>query len=625
MVTREKITVMNRTLKISSILLVLLLSACNDDFMDRLPETEIGTENFFNTEEDLSIYIYSLYNFPIVSAVGGTGGFHTQMYAFDAYHTTDNANNTGNTELKSMMIGTPSSSTLTEGWWWSQLRDINLFLENFSNADIPEESLDHFEGQARFFRARFYYHMVKRYSDLPWYEEAIETGDEESLTKPRDSRDFVVGKIFEDFDFAVNHVKEDQLPGAVDKWTVMAYAARAALHEGTFRKYHPELNLTSSADNYLEYARDYSRELMDNGGFSIYSTGDPMSDYQTLFSSVDLAGNPEVIFHIICEDGVVNNSDGTTEFGEYEICPSKDLLQDYLMDDGTPFTSIPGYDTLGFVAEFQNRDPRLYQSYAYPGWEIVYTSTYATGPPGPYIQSLSKNFTGYHQIKGFPNTLDLPRMRSIDIPVIRLAEVLLIYAEARAELGELTQADLDLSINRLRDRAGMPPLMMGTPADPVQQAKYPLVTGSTPAWQELLEIRRERRIELAFEGRRYDDLYRWNCGRLVENEPEGIFFPGLGKYDLTGDGYDDIILIDVSESIPAQEDKEMNELGVVLRYYRVGLQDSDADLYLENGNSGNVEGIKERGTFLEPKYYYRPIPETQVLLNPNLEQIFGWD
>ncbi|MDX1315304.1 MAG: RagB/SusD family nutrient uptake outer membrane protein, partial [Eudoraea sp.] len=109
------------------------------------------------------------------------------------------------------------------------------------------------------------------------------------------------------------------------------------------------------------------------------------------------------------------------------------------------------------------------------------------------------------------------------------------------------------------------------------------------------------------------------------NEPRGLYFPGLGKYDLTGDGYDDIILIDVSESIPLPEDKEVNGLGVTLIYYRAGLQDSDAGVYLENGSSGNIEGIKERGTFLEPKYYYRPIPETQVLLNPNLEQIFDWD
>jgi len=612
---------MKKITTILSILLIMLFSACNDDFMDRFPETEIGKENFFNTEEDLAMYIYGLYDFPGEASVttSAGGSFHNQMWSRDAYITTDNGNNTGNTELKTMMISTPDASTIVRGWTWGRLRDINFFLENFGDADISDELLNHYEGLARFFRARFYYDKVKRYSDVPWYDKVIGTGDTEALTKACDPRDFVVGKIFEDFAFASQNILENQPDGAIDRWVALAYQARAALHEGTFRKYHPELSLTASANTYLQIARDAAKELMDDGGFSIYTSGDPMSDYRALFDNVDLTGNPEVIFVLLCEDAVVDNEAGTTEFGEYEICPTKDLLQDYLMDDGSYYSSIPSYDTLKFVEEFQNRDPRLYQSFAWPGWELVNTATYATGA-GIYIQSISKNFTGYHQIKAFHNTLDLPTQRSIDIPVFRLAEVLLIYAEAKAELGELTQGDLDISINQLRDRAGMPDLMMGPPVDPVQAARYPLV--SSP---ELLEIRRERRIEIVFEGRRYDDLYRWYAGKLLENEPRGLYFPGLGKYDLTGDGYDDIILIDVSESIPLPGDKEVNGLGVVLRYYRAGLQDSDAGVYLENGSWGAIEGIKERGTFEEPKYYYRPIPETQILLNPNLVQIFGWN
>lgn len=616
---------MKNTIKIFGLLLIVMFSACDDDFMNRVPETEIGKENFFNTEEDLAMYIYSLYDFPGSATLSPYNSIHNQMYAKDAYIAADNCNHTGNDEVKTMMLGSPSSSTISEGWTWERLRNINFFLDNFGDADVTEEVLKHYEGLARFFRARFYYDKVKRYSDVPWYEEVIETDDEEALMKGQDPRTFVVDKIFEDFNFATQNVMGNEPDGALDQWSVLAYAARAALHEGTFRKYHSELSLTSTANTYLEYARDYAKEIMDNGGFSIYSTGDPMSDYRALFTSADLTSNTEVIFPIICEDGIVDNADGTTEFGEYEICPTRDLLMDFLMEDGTPFTSIPGYDTLGFVDEFQNRDARLYQSYAYPGWEIEYTSTYATGPVGPYVQSLSKNFTGYHQIKAFANTLDLPKMRSIDLPVFRFAEILLIYAEAKAELGELTQGDLDISINQLRDRAGMPHLMMGAAVDPVQEARYPLVNGSTANWRELLEIRRERRIELVFEGRRYDDLARWSCGKLLEKQPKGIYFPRLGSYDLTGDGYDDIMLIDVSESIPAAEDKVMNGLGVVLRYYRAGLQDSDAGVYLENGSWGHVEGIKERGTFVEPKYYYRPIPETQILLNPNLVQFLDWD
>jgi len=605
---------MKKLMIIFNIIFLVLYSNCSDEFMDRFPETAIGIENFFNSEEDLKMYTYGLYDFPST----------WEMQSNDAYMTTDNCANTGNTELKTMMVGDPSSSTITGGWNWSQLRNINIFLENFSKAKISETLLNHYEGLARFFRARFYMDKVKRYSDVPWYDKVIKTSDNEALTKPRDTRESVVGKIFEDYDFASQYVQEDQPVGAVNKWTILAYKARHALYEGTYRKYHAELVYQTTADTYLEMARDAAKEIMDNGGFSIYSTGDPHHDYESLFNSTDLTNNPEIIFTVINNTDVKNSGWWEFAFGEYETCPSKSLLQDYLMNDGSFYSAQAGYETKLFVEEFQNRDPRLSQSYAYPGWELINNATYATGA-GIYIQKLSKNFTGYHQIKGFVNNTDYNVYQSLDIAVLRYAEVLLTFAEARAELGELTQADLDMTINVLRDRAGMSHLTLNPPVDAIQEAKYPLVKSATTQWKELLEIRRERRIELAFEGFRFDDLMRWHAGKLLEEEPKGIYFPGLGKYDLTGDGIEDIILIDVSETIPLPENKEKNSLGVTLIYYRAGLPDSDAGVYLENGNSGNVVSIKDMGSFIEPKYYYRPIPETQILLNPNLTQIFGWD
>jgi hypothetical protein len=616
--TMKKITILFSTL------FLFLFSNCSDEFMERFPETTIGKENFFNSEEDLKMYTYSFYDFPGTSSEMYYSGGVWDMYSADAYITTDNCANTGNTEVKTMMIGNPSSATIVEGWNWEKLRNINFFLENFGKANISQELLNHYEGLARFFRARFYMNKVKRYSNVPWYDKVIETSDKEALTKPCDTREFVINKIFEDYDFASQYVQENQPTGAVDKWTVLAYKARHALYEGTYRKYHSELNLQSSANTYLEIARDAAKEIMDNGGFSIYTTGDIYHDYESLFNNTDLTSNPEIILTDVNETDVKNSGWWAFAFGEYEICPSKSLLQDYLMNDGSFYTDQPGYQTKLFVEEFQNRDPRLYQSYAYPGWVLVYTETYATGA-GVYIQKLNKNFTGYHQIKGFVNTTDYNVYQSLDLPVVRYAEVLLTYAEARAELGELTQADLDMTINVLRDRAGMPHLTMNPPVEAIQEARYPLVASSTTQWKELLEIRRERRIELAFEGFRYDDLMRWYACKLLEEEPVGIYFPGLGKYDLTGDGIEDIKLIDVSETIPLPEDKDTNSLGVKLIYYRAGLPDSDAGVYLENGTYGNCVSIKDMGTFIEPKYYYRPIPETQVTLNPNLTQIFGWN
>lgn len=586
--------------------LLLALSACNEDFLDRFPETSIGKENFFNTEEDLNMYVNNLYNFP------GHG-----IYIWD--NVTDNQATTGATEMKTIMTTTPSSQTVVGGWNWGELRTINFFLENFSKADIPQDQLDHFEGLARFFRARFYMDKVQRYSDVPWYDQVLGTGDEELLYKPQDPREMVVGKIFEDYQFAAEHVKADQPAGAVNQWVVKQYMARHALYEGTYRKYHDELGLQGSANGFIEMARDLAKEIMDSGAYAIYNTGKPESDYYNLFVNPDLSNNPEVILATVYIPNLWNSGNWAYMFGNYESSPSRDLLQAYLMKDGTPYTDQADYETKLFVEEFADRDPRLKQTYAYPGWELRRTETYAQGR-GIYIQQLQKNFSGYHQIKGYVNDPDQDVFNDQDVPVLRYAETLLIYAEARAELGQLTQADLDMTVNVLRDRAGMPHLTMNPPVDPVQQTRYPNITSA-----ELLEIRRERRIELALEGYRFDDLMRWKAGPLIEAEPQGLYFPSLGKYDLTGDGVEDIILIDVSDDIPSGPDKEVNSLGKPLIYYKAGMQDSNADVYLLNGVSGTVQTDRERGVFMEPKYYYRPIPQTHVTVNPNLKQIQGWN
>ena len=592
---------------VPALLIIGLMQGCNDDFMDRYSKTGIRKENFFNNEQDLETYLLSLYDFP-----------GTEIYVSD--HSTDNAATTGSTEIKNMMIGTPTASTIIDGWDWNQLRKANYFLENVGKAQVEQERLNHYEGIARFFRAKFYMEKVKRYSDVPWYT-MVMTNTDANLYKGRDPRTTIVDSIFADYSFARQYVQDDERSGSVSRWVVLTYMARHALHEGTYRKYHPELSLQSTADQYLRLARDVAREIMDDGGFSIYTTGNPGQDYGSLFNSTDLTQNKEIILGTFSENNLRNSGWWGYMFGNYEVNPVRNLLQAYLMDDGTPYTNQAGYKTNLFTQEFTNRDPRLSQTYAYPGWVLVNTSTYAQGA-GIYIQQLTKNFSGYHQIKGFVNETDVATQNSVDVPVLRYAEVLLIYAEAQAELGNLTQADLDETINVIRSRADLPALNLAVASDPVLAAQYPNVSGTQK--NVLLEIRRERRVELALEGFRFDDLMRWHAGKLIENEPEGLYFPGLGKYDLTGDGVDDIILIDNTQSIPSEANKEQNSLGKKLIYYRVGPAGSDASFYLSNGTSGTAVTDPERGTFQEPKFYYRPVPQQQVNLNANLKQIFGW-
>lgn len=597
-----------------SILFVAILlatQACNDDFLERSPQTEISEKDFFHTADDLDTYLYSVYNF------GGVGIYVEDM-------STDNAATTGVTELKNMMAGSPTAANVTDGWTWDQLRKINYYLDHFGTATLTEAQRNHYEGLGRFFRAKFYMGKVARYSDVPWYEKTL-TQDDPDLYKGRDTRTTVVDKIFEDLEFARQYVDADageDRPGAVTKWVVRAFMADAALFEATFRKYHTELNLQSTADKYLTLAREVADEIITDGGFALYNTGKPESDYASLFTSGSLEGNSEVILGRFYEAGLLNSGWWGYMFGNYEVSPSKDLLQTYLMADGTPYTSQAGYATNQFVEEFADRDPRLKQTFAYPGWELINNSTYAQGA-GIYIQELSRNFTGYHQIKGFVNNTDTDVQNNLDIPLIRLAEIYLIFAEAKAELGTLTQGDLDGTVNLLRARAGMPALAIDPAVDPVLQAQYPLVDGGQAA--VLLEIRRERRVELALEGYRFDDLMRWHAGARAEIEPEGLYFPGVGKYDLTGDNIDDIILLPADAEIPAEANKEKNSLGKTLVYYRVGAIGTEgATFYLKDGEHGNIATASDLGTFEEPKFYYRPVPQPQVLLNPNLTQIMGW-
>lgn len=582
----------------------LFYQGCSDNFLDVSPQTEIGRENFFNSSDDLDMYLNSLINWIGFSAI--------------YIEQSDDATTSGNAEFMTIMRNDVTSRQITAGWNWDRLRNINYFLENFENANLPQSALDHYEGVARFHRARFYMEMVQRFGDLPWYDKVLGS-DDEDLYKARDTREYVIDRIFEDYAFAAEHIRNSVPSGAVSNMVARTFMARHALHEGTFRKYHDYLGLPY--ERFLQISRDEAKRVMDNGGFNLHSTGNPQEDYAALFKSTDLQGNSEVILLNRSIDGERNSGWGNTGFGHFEQSHTKAMVQTYLMADGSYFSSQPNWHELSYVEEFENRDPRLRQSFTYPGWVLQNPSTVAQGTAGqPYIQQMSQNFTGYHTLKWFINNSSASFRNSIDIPVLRFAEILLIYAEARAELNELTQNDLDMSINRIRDRAGMSHLSIAPPVDPVMQQRYPNVSSAV-----LLEIRRERRVELFNERHRFNDVMRYRAGHLFEELPKGLYFDGLGNHDMTGDGIPNIKLIPHTETIPQSENREQNELGQTLIYYRAGPYGSDAQVWLEHVDHGVILARDNMGTFQEPKHYYRPIPDRHVQINPNLVQIFGWE
>lgn len=603
---------------LSTLLLTFLLS-CKKDFLDRSPQTSILLDKFFKSEQDLSLYVNGLLSIPGNWTYTGDQG-------------TDDKATTGNVETKNILYGTVSSQTIkddgkdkdkdNDGWGWGRLRDINFLLQNLANVNVSSEVKNHYAGLAKMYRALFYIAKVKRYSDVPWYSESLTFSDRDALMKKRDPRTMVVDSIMRDLEFASANVREKVPSGTPGKWVAKLIYSRIALYEGTYRRYHPELSLQGTANTFLQKAADVAAEVMASGKFQIYTTGKAESDYASLFSSADLSGNKEVLLaNAYDRDLGFTTTLNNGYILDYELSPSRDLLQTYLMADGTRFTDQTGYQTFQFVQEFQNRDPRLKQTFFYPGYTRA-------GSDAPYIQRLNKNFTGYHQLKGTINTTDQKVFENTDFPAYRYAEVLLNFAEARAELGSLTQGDLDNSVNLLRSRAGMPAMNLAVVngnIDAVYAAKYPDVSGANKG--VILEIRRERRVEMACEGYRFDDLMRWRAGKLLEAIPEGIYFPGLGKYDLTGDGVADIKLVGKDEKTPPDVAAEKNSAGVNLVYYKAGAWGENVTVFLKNATAGGTIVTDTRARiFISPLYYYRPIPFTQMTLNPNLgPQPFGWE
>ncbi|MGZ8509985.1 MAG: RagB/SusD family nutrient uptake outer membrane protein [Chitinophagaceae bacterium] len=592
---------------IACVMVLMALVSCKKDFLDRYPQTSIPPDLFFKSEQDLSLYINGMLTLP------------SRDDAYLGDQNTDDKATTGFQEINSMMTTTPSSQTIINGWSysdWQRLRDINYFLENYDQAAEQQAVKDHYAGLARFYRAMFYMNKVKRYSDVPWYSKTLNPTDPE-LNKGRDSRAVVVDSIMADLEFAATHVrsKGDVPAGTPYDMVVKLVQARIALYEGTFRRYHPELNLQATAAAFLTKAAAAANDIITSNQFSL------AGDYASLFNSANLTGNPEVLLARIY-DHALGLGASQYPFFDYEMSPSKDLVQTYLMKDGSRYTDQAGYQTFQFVKEFQNRDPRLSKTVVPPGAVLV-----EFGATRPYVQLLAPKFTGYHQMKGYINSTDAKTINDVDLPAYRYAEALLIYAEAKAELGELTQSDLDNTINLLRARAGITtPLDLATAnsnPDPVLAAKYPDVTGANKG--VILEIRREKRVEFAAEGYRFDDLMRWHAGKELEKIQEGLYFPGLGSYDLTGDGVIDITLIDKSTPIP--DTPPNNSLGVPIKYYQVGTINDGVTVALKNGTAGGpIVTDGEIRNFAEPKFYYRPVPNAQVTLNPNLgPQLFGWN
>ena len=571
---------------------VVSLSACD---ITLYPEDKVTPGTYFRNETDLQLF---------------TNNFYTSLpSATDIY--ADEADIIINPALDDKISGQRIIPETGGGWSWTTLRQINYYLEN-SYRCSDEAVRKHYDGIARFFRALFYYEKVKRFGDVPWYDKVVGSGDKDLLNKPRDSRKYVMEKVLDDLNYAIANISETKDVYRVTKWAALALKSRVMLFEGTFRKYH---NL-GDWEVCLQESVKASEELIKDGGFALFSKGS--TPYADLFMTLNAT---ETSSEIILARDYNNTVQIRHSVQNYTKSPTagctgvtRRLVDAYLMKDGSFHTARANYDKLGFVEECKNRDPRMAQTLRTPGYQIDGVSTPA---------DLSSMKLGY-QLRKYYINVQYDGFSEVDMPVFRLAEIYLNLAEAKAELGTLTDADLDNTVNKLRARVGVTgKLTTSATVEPWIADCYPTLKALNPSnLGVILEIRRERTVELVMEGFRYWDIMRWKEGKVFEEEFLGMYIAGAGQIDVDGDGAGDFNIVTAGNAGVSIAGKDL-KVGENLTLVIPGATSQ------YNGESGFLtvhrQDVMQR-EWKEDRDYLYPIPtKERVLTNGVLTQNPGWN
>ena len=597
--------------KITYILLsaCFLLTSC-EDFLNRDPDAKVGSGDYFTDEGSLLTYINGFIQKYTPSAADlGYGDGYSDIMATE----------------KSFTFLTNASWTpdLQSGWSitnWTPIYNINYFLVHMREAKgLSEATYNHYEGTARFWRAWQYFEKVKTFGAVPWYDEPIDPEDMVALYKPRDSREYVMERVLEDLNFACEHcyTSSDWINCArINRYIALAYKARVCLFEGTYRKCHSVDPSTGKAwedkqasAKFLRECAEACEELMAAGVYSIVNNPAKVkTQYRELFTQ-EAVNTTEVIWARQMSVGMTTFHDLTWRYtsGSYgqRWSLDQDFVKTYLNLDGSRHTAT-GEE---FTTEVENRDYRLSQSIITPGYTKLVGGISTATPP-----DFTVTLTGYQVIKF---NIDDKAYESASVsynslPIMRYAEVLLNYAEAKAALGEMDAAVWDQTIALLRSRAGVTPVVPDK-ADPYMEAYF--LKTVTDKW--ILEVRRERGIELCLEmGLRWDDDMRWHMGDLLtsDNNPwTGIWIGNTGyTYDFTGQSTDDNGDPVPDFYIRPGEDTEHSR----------AISNTGANQTFSLNAAGNIVWEYKR-TWGEKKYL-RPIPQTAITRNPNLEQNALW-
>lgn len=552
-----KLVSMKRFNIISALCVAIGFTSCD---LDLTPMDQISDASYWTKSEDFRLATNNLY-WGLADA-----------FQFDDNHS-DIAYGKGADDISNGSYIAPVSD---EEWdkTWEQIHNANYILERAESSTLPESEIGRWIGETRFFRAYNYWKMMKKFGGVPKIEIALTTESPE-LYAERATQQEIADFILSDLDKAIpvlpkqSNISSDEM-GRVSQGAALLLKARTALYQGTWEKYHDG----SNADKYLTIAINAAQTLIDSHEYDLYKgMGDDSYKYLFILQGDD---SEEVILAKRYYKLRLTHN-WSRELLLNAMTPTKNMADLYLCQDGLPIeksSEFRGYETM--TSEFENRDPRMPMTFVVPGSEVfieggIWAKTY------PGFLGSNATHTGYLIRKFMDETEDaLNKIGEYDFKEFRYGEGLLILAEALYEKnGQISDADLDITINQLRKRVNMPALT------------NQFVTDNGLDMQT--EIRRERTVELAFEGYRRDDLRRWGIAdEVLPQALRGVKFVGT-EYELK------------YPELAVGQNVQVDENGFILT---------------ESASSRKFEN----------KHWYSPIPLKQVQLSKGtLEQNPGWE
>ena len=625
------------SLILCSIALCAAAVSC-DDILDRPEKNSPSDQHFWKTEIDLSLYANGFYaNY----FIGYGQGWSASYSPFRGYSFSDDVASTGTqanftSSLPSSVfstsetaVGTYSTEYTCPSMVFSWIRRANIMMdriENQAKANISAEAYNHWMAVAKFFKSYSYCRLVERFGDVPYFETQPEATDFDELYKDRDSRIFVMDKVYDMSKDVLANMRTNDGTDMLNRYVAAAFISRWFLFEGTWQKYHG--GDQAAAKKYLEMARDAAQLVMESGKYAIDK---PVRE---LWGSQDLSSKEALMVrHFLDTEAVRHCVASYSNSTESQSGLNLAFLKSVIRQDGKPYTTsslCDGKDpkSLSLPVMGKTCDPRFEASISDLPVQSSSTLVYQCKFIDRAAWNMSNKERGVQAIyQSVTNTNDAP--------VIRYAEVLLNWIEAKAELANnggvaVTQNDIDRSINVLRDR----------PLDDVAKSKglkntvhmqLAEINASFDRDRDadvdplVWEIRRERRLELVFEHSRILDLRRWHKLDYMDNElhPETMRGPWV---DFANDTYK-------GPGKPTDADGQVAISGL-LKKGSTQVQKLDGTIVTYDGNNiADMVGfylptaVKPRNAFYE-RSYLSPIG-TQDISNYavkgyTLTQTKGW-